>query len=362
MGNVRPVRTARGITFRQVEGVILKSGRSDVSVMFNFQGTAIASIARAAALVVLLVATSAYPAEQSYPTRPVRIIASGVGTTSDLLSRQLGQELSERWRQPVIVDNRAGGAVGAAIRAAVTATPDGYTLVMGEANNLALAPVVYDKPPYDPLNDVDPITLVARTPLILLTHPSVPVSNLRELVAYAKQSPGKLTYGSAALGGVGHLSHALFTQMTGVDVLHVPYKGAAAAMLAVISGEVQLSSGATSTAMAQIKAGKVKALAVLSSKRSQALPEVPTAAESGLPGFEVDTWFALAAPARTPPAIVARVNRDVSSILNTPAMQERFLSQGAEASSSRPEQLAAFMRSEIAKWTKVVKAAGIKIE
>jgi tripartite-type tricarboxylate transporter receptor subunit TctC len=306
--------------------------------------------------------TSAYAAEQPYPTRPVRIIASGPGTTSDILSRQLGQRLNESWGKPVIIDNRASAAVGAAIRAAVAATPDGYTFVMGEANNLALAPLVYEKPPYDPLKDLVPVTLVARAPIILLTHPSLPLSNLRELVAYAKQRPGQLTFGSAALGGAGHLSHALFTQMTGVEILHVPYKGAVAAMLAVMSGEAQLSSGATSTAVPQIKAGKVKALAVLSAKRSPALPEVPTAAESGLPGFEVDTWFALAAPARTPAAIVARVNRDVVAILKAPATQERFLAQAIEPSSSTPEELGAFMRSEIAKWNKVVKAAGIRIE
>jgi tripartite-type tricarboxylate transporter receptor subunit TctC len=319
-------------------------------------------VARAAALVVFCAATSAPAADPPYPMRPVRIIASGAGTTSDLLSRQLGSRLTDAWGKPVIVDNRAGAAVGAAVRAAIAATPDGYSLVMGEANNLALAFVVYEKAPYDPLKQLAAITLVARSPIILLTHPSLAVSDLRELVTYAKERPGKLTYGSAALGGAGHLSHALLAQMTGVQILHVPYKGAAAAMLALISGEVQLSSGATSTAMPQIKAGKVKALAVLSRKRSPALPEVPSAGESGLPGFEVDTWFALAAPARTPSAVISRVNRDVTAILRSPPMQERFISQGAEAAPSTPEELTAFIRSEIERWAKVVKAAGIRIE
>ena len=164
---------------------------------------------------------------------------------------------------------------------------------MGESNNLALALVVYDKPPYDPLKELTPVMIVMRVPIVLLTHPSLPVSNLRELVAYAKQRPGKLSWGSSSAGGLGHLTHALLTQSAGVDILHVPYKGAAAAMLAVMSGEAQMSSGAASTAMAQIKAGKVKALAVTSAKRSPVLPDVPTAAESGLPGLEAIVWFAL---------------------------------------------------------------------
>ncbi|MGZ5147035.1 MAG: Bug family tripartite tricarboxylate transporter substrate binding protein, partial [Burkholderiales bacterium] len=198
------------------------------------------SIVRTATLLTLFLASPAYAGEQSYPTRPVRIIASPVGTTSDLLSRQLAQRLNEMWGKTVIVDNRAGAVVGTAIRAAIAATPDGYTFVMGETNNLTLAPLVFDKPPYDPLKDLVPVTLVVRVPIVVLTHPSMPVSNLRELIAYAKQRPGKLSFASAAAGGSGHVTHALLTQMTGVDILHVPYKGAAAAMLAVMSGEAQL--------------------------------------------------------------------------------------------------------------------------
>lgn len=321
-----------------------------------------ASIARAATVLMLFASASAYAAEPAYPTRPVRIIASGIGTTSDLLSRQIAQRLNETWAKPVIVENRQAAVTGAAIRAAVAATPDGYTFVMGETSNLALIVGMYDKPPYDPLKDLVPVTLVARAPIVLLTHPSVPVSNLRELIAYAKQRPGKLSFGSSSAGGPGHVIHALLTQMTGVDILHVPYKGSAAAMLAVMSGEAQLSTGATSTAMPQIKSGKVKALAVTSARRSPTLPDVPTAAESGLPGFEAEVWFALAAPARTPAAIVGKVNRDVSAILNTQSIQDRLLSQGAEASPSTPEELAALMRSEIAKWSKVIKTAGIKLD
>jgi len=321
-----------------------------------------ASITRRAMLVMLLAVASSYAAEQPYPTRPVRIIASAVGTTSDLLSRHLAQRLTENWGKTVIVDNRVGVATGANIRATVGATPDGHTFVMGETNNLTLAPVVYDKPPYDPLKDLAPVMIVMRVPIVLLTHPSLPVSNLRELVAYAKQRPGKLSWASSAAGGSGHLIQALLTQSTGVDILHVPYKGAAAAMLAVMSGETQMSSGAASTAMAQVKAGKVKALAVTSAKRSPVLPDVPTAAESGLPGLEATVWFALAAPARTPLAIVTRVNRDVTSLLNAPDFQERWLSQAAEISPSTPDELTTLMRAEITKWGKVVKAAGIRIE
>ena len=321
-----------------------------------------ASIASRATLVMLLAVASSYAAEQPYPTRPVRIIAAPVGTTSDLLSRHLAQRLTESWGKTVIVENRAGAAVGANIRATLGATPDGYTFVMGETNNLALAPVVYDKPPYDPLKDLTPVMIVMRVPIVLLTHPSLPVANLRELIGYAKQRPGKLSWGSSGAGGLGHLLHALLTQSAGVDVLHVPYKGAAAAMLAVMSGETQMSSGAASTAMPQMKSGKVKALAVTSAKRSPVLPDVPTAVESGLPGLEATVWFALAAPARTPPVIVAKVNRDVTSLLNASDFRERWLSQAAETSPSTPDELAVLMRAEIAKWGKVVKAAGIRID
>lgn len=320
------------------------------------------SIAARATLIMVLTVASSHAAEQSYPTRPVRIIASAVGTTSDLLSRQITQRLTESWGKTVIVDNRTGVATGANIRATIAATPDGYTFVMGETNNLALAPVVYDKPPYDPLKELTPVMIALRVPVVLLTHPSLPVSNLRELVAYAKQRPGKLSWASSAAGGLGHLLNALFVQSAGVEILHVPYKGAAAAMLAVMSGETQLSSAAASTAMGQIKAGKVKALAVTSAKRSPVLPDVSTAGESGLPGLEATIWFALAAPARTPPAIISKVNRDVTSILNAPDFRERWLQQAAETSPSTPEELAALMRTEIAKWGKVVKAAGIRID
>lgn len=308
-----------------------------------------ASIVSQATLVMLLAVAVSHAAEQPYPTKPVRIIASAVGTTSDLLSRQLAQRLTESWGRTVIVDNRAGAATGANVRATIGATPDGYTFVMGETNNLAIGPVVYDKPPYDPLKDLTPVILVVRVPILLLTHPSLPVSNLREFIAHASQRPGKLSFGSASAGGLGHLIHAMLTQSSGVDILHVPYKGAAAAMLAVMSGEAQISTGAASTAMAQMKAGKVKALAVTSAKRSAVLPDVPTTAESGFPGIEAVIWFALAAPARTPAAIVSKVNRDVASVLNTPDFRERLLSQAAETSPSTPGELAVLMRAEIAK-------------
>ena len=301
-------------------------------------------------------------ADSAYPSRPVRIVAASIGTTTDLMARHVGQRLSEIWGKPVVIENRPGVAVGINAKAVVQATPDGYTLLMGEPGNLANVVALFEKPPYDPRTDLAPVTRVARAPLVLVSHPSLPVSNLRELIVYARQRPAKLSYGSSGTGGAGHVTVVLLTQIAGIDLVHIPYKGAVAAMLAVMAGEAQVAAAAASTAMPQIKGGKVKALVLTGTRRFPSLPEVATAAESGLPGFTSEVWFAMAAPAKTPAAVVTRLNRDVGTVLSARTTQEMFLAQGAEAWPSTPDELAQHIRSEIAKWSSVIRTAGVKLD
>lgn len=313
------------------------------------------------AVVALSVATHARA--QAYPTKPVRIVVPSPGTTADLLARVIGPKLTERWGNPVVVQNRSGGP--SAMMPAVTvarATPDGYTLLMGETSSLASAASLFKKLDYNPLLDFAPITRVARAPLVLLVNASLPVSDLRDFIKYAKaRPPGALSYASATTASISHLTTELFLQLTGINAVHVPYKGAGAGTLAVVAGEVQFASIAVSSAMPQIKAAKVKALAVASKQRFTPLADVLTAAEAGLSGFECEVWFGLLAPARTPAALVARLNRDVVSILGEPAMRETFFRQGADPQPSTPDEFKQFIRAEADKWQRVIKSAGISV-
>jgi tripartite-type tricarboxylate transporter receptor subunit TctC len=302
---------------------------------------------------------------QDYPTKPVRIIAPSPGTSADLLARVIGPKLAEQWNNSVIVDNRSGGP--SAMRPAIMvakATPDGYTLLMGETSSLATAVSLFKKLEYDPALDFAPITLVARAPLVLVVHASMPVSNLREFIAHAKKNPDALSYASAATGSISHLTTALLLQLTGMKAVHVPYKGAGAATLAVVAGEVPFASIALSSAMPQLNTAKVRALAVASKHRVKRDPiaDVPTAAEAGLSGFESEAWFGLLAPARTPAALVSRLNRNVVSVLREPAMQQEFVKRGAEPQPSTPDEFARFIQAETDKWRRVINAAGISLQ
>ena len=241
------------------------------------------------------------------------------------------------------------------------ATPDGYTLLMGETSSLAIAASLFKTLEYRPSSDFAPITLVARAPLVLLVNASMP-PNLREFVAYAKKGPRELNYASAATASVSHLTTELFLQLTGIKAVHVPYKGAGAGTLAVVAGEVQFASIAVSSAMPQINAGKVRALAVTSKKPFPPIKNVPTAAEAGLTGFESEAWFGLLAPARTPAALVTRLNSTVVSILRAPAMQDTLFRLGAAPEPTTPEEFAQFIKAEAGKWQRVIKTAGIRVQ
>lgn len=296
----------------------------------------------------------------AYPNKPIRIMGQGAGSTADYLSRYIGQKLSERWGQPVVVDNRAGAGGTLSADVVAKASPDGYSLVMGHAGPMVSAVSLYKNLPYDPLKDFAPITKTATGVTVLVVHPSVPVKNAQELVALAKQKD--LSYASAGNGTISHLTGELFKQVTGVKVQHVPYKSAGFALTSILSGETQVSFLSPITAHTQLKAGKVKALAVSSRKRFEGAPDIPSAEEAGIGGMVADLWFGLFTTARTPRPIVAKLNREVVEILQSQEVKSQILQRGAVVAPGTPEELAAFVKSELAKWTPIIKAAGIKAD
>ena len=307
-----------------------------------------------------LIMLSAAATAADYPSRPVRLISGSPGSTSDFSARFIAQKLFERWGQQVVVDNRpgAGGIIGAEIGAA--AVPDGYTLSIGHIGTHAAAQFLFKKLAYDPVKDFAPITLLTNSGIALAVHPSVPAQDLKEFVTYAKAKPGGVNYGSAGGGTSSQLSGELFNQMTGARLVHIPYKGAGFALTALVSGETQAAFLSTTTLAVQARAGKVKPLAVLSARRFSASPEIPSAVEAGFPGLDSSVWFGLFAPAKTPRAIVMKINRDVVAALQLPEAKAALLAQGAEAVPTTPEEFDRFLKSEIAKWGRVIKEAGIK--
>jgi tripartite-type tricarboxylate transporter receptor subunit TctC len=310
-------------------------------------------------LVMAVSACAADPAA-SYPNRPVRLITGSPGSTSDISARFVAQKLSEKWGQQVVVDNRpgAGGIIGAEIGS--RAAPDGYTLTVGHIGTHASAQFLFKKLAYDPIKDFAPITLMTNSGIALAVHPSVPAKDLKSFVDYAKAKPGSVNYGSAGGGTSSQLSGELFNQMTGARLVHIPYKGAGFALTALVSGETQAAFLSTTTLAVQAKAGKVRALAVLSEKRFPAAPDIPSAVEAGFTGLDSSVWFGLFAPAQTPKAIITKINRDVVAALQLPEAKTALLAQGAESVPTTPDEFAAFLRKEIAKWGKVIKEAGIK--
>jgi len=298
-----------------------------------------------------------------YPTRSIRMIVPfAAGGATDILARIVGQRLTELWGQTVVIDNRAGagGTVGAAI--AARANADGYTLVMGTNGSHAIGPSLYSKLTYDAIKDFAPITLVAHVPQALMVHPSLPVKDVRELIAYAKQRPGELNYSSAGTGTPGHLGLELMQLITGTKMVHVPFAGGAPGLAALVGGQVQLMADNMNSALPMIKSGKVRAIAVTTIKRSVALPDLATVAEQGLPGFDSGSWFGLFAPAGTPQVIIARLNTEVVKILNTPEVRERMLQQGAEPAPGTPAQFTQLIRDDTVRWAKVIKASGAKAD
>ena len=301
-------------------------------------------------------------AQQPYPSRPLRLILPfPPGGSTDLLGRALAERLGESLRQPVVPENRpgAGGNVGA--EAAARSAPDGYTLVLC-APSLAISPSLYRKLNYDPLRDLVPVALVATIPNLLVVHPSVPVRTLAELAQHARANPGKLNFGTGGPGTSNQLAADMFRSLTKTEIVLVPYKGAETAMLAVLSGQVQMVVIGTPASTTHVKSGKLRALALLGKERYPDLPDVPTAAESGMPEFEVDTWYGVLAPAGVPREIVARLNGDLVRIMRAPEMRERLAPMGIQPLASTPEEFGEFLKNEVARWGKVVREAGAQVE
>ena len=302
-----------------------------------------------------------YSTAQDYPNRTIRIIVPFTpGGATDVVTRIVAQKLSEQTGRQVVTDNRggAGGIVGA--EAVAKAPPDGYTLVMGTSGTHAINASLYPKLSYDPVKDFAPVTRTALLPSMILAHPSVPATNVRELIAIAKKNPGQLTYASS--GSAQYLTGALFTSMAEIDMLHVPYKGGGQAMPAQLGGEVALSFSTVVSSLPHVKSGRLRGLAVTSAKRTPAAPEFPTVAESGLPGYEAVSWYGVLAPAGTPRDIVTRLNTEVVRALKLPEVRQLMLAQGAEPVSESPEQFAALIKSDIAKWGDVVRKSGAKAD
>ncbi|HEY3533863.1 MAG TPA: tripartite tricarboxylate transporter substrate binding protein [Casimicrobiaceae bacterium] len=313
---------------------------------------------------VFVVAAAAFPLHaETFPSKTVKLVVPfPAGGPLDATGRTIGQKLTEAWGQSVIVENKpgAGGNIGAEYVA--KSAPDGYTVVMGALSTHAVNPSLYPKMQFDAQKDFAPITLVAVTPNVLVVNPSLPVHSVKELIAYAKANPGKLSFGSGSIGSAGHLAGELFKVDAGVDMVHVPYKGAAPAMQGLLAGDTQLMFDNLASAMSQVKAGKLRALAVTTAERSKLVPELPTMAEAGVPGFDISTWYGLLAPAGTPPDVIAKWNADVTKILSAPEMRERLAAQGAEAAPDSPADFAKFIASELVKYAKIVKASGAKVD
>ena len=300
---------------------------------------------------------------QPYPTKPIRfVVPYPAGGPLDTVARLLGQKVAEGTKQPVIVDNKpgAGGNIGA--DAVAKSPPDGYTILMGAVATHAINPTLYASIPYDPVKDFIPVTQVASTPNVLVVNPSVPASNVREFIAYAKSNPGKLNFGSGSPGSAGHLAGELFKAMAGVEMTHVPYKGAAPAMNDLIGGQIQLMFDNLASSLGQVRAGRIKALAVTTAKRTALAPELPTVAESGLPGFDISTWFGIFVPAGTQREAVDRLHAEFTRALAAPDVREKMLGLGAEPVGNRPEEFAAYIRAEADKYARVIKASGARAD
>ena len=318
---------------------------------------------RLACLVLALACCASNAWAQAYPAKPIKfVVPYPAGGPLDAVARLLGQKIAESVRQPVIVENKpgAGGNIGADVVA--KSPPDGYTILMGAVATHAINPTLYATMPYDAVKDFIPVTQVASTPNVLVVNPSVPATNVREFIAYAKANPGKLNFGSGSTGSAGHLAGELFKAMAGVEMTHVPYKGAAPAMNDLIGGQIQLMFDNLASSLGQVRAGRVRALAITTAKRTALAPELPTIAESGLPGFDINTWFGVFVPAGTPREVVDRLYAEFTRALAAPDVREKMLSLGAEPVGSRPEEFAAYIRRESEKYARVIRASGARAD
>ena len=300
---------------------------------------------------------------QGYPVRPVRIIVQfAAGGGADFVARVLSTKLTELLGQSVVVDNRPGANGAIANELVAKSAPDGYTLLLGAAGPLTISPALFPSLPFDTLRDFAPVSLAASSPFCIAMHPSVPASSVKELIALAKGRPGKLTFGTSGTGGAPHLAGELFMSMAGVNLVHVPYKGLGPAITDLLGGQIDISIADVGLVAGQINAKKLKAVAVTGSKRSSLLPELPTVAESALPGYEAGTWYGVLAPRGTPAETVHKLNAEMLKVLAMADVRERFKTQGADSAGTTPEEFQAMLRTELAKWAKLVKAARIEIQ
>jgi len=319
------------------------------------------NIARLLGVVVFALSTSAFA--QTWPAKPIKwIVPFAPGGTTDILARTIGEKLTVALGQPVIIENKpgAGGGVGAEFTA--KAPPDGYTIMGGTISTHAINASLYKSLPYDPVKDFVPITLIARVPNMLVVNPEIPAKNVAELITLLKANPGKYSFASSGNGTSQHLSGELFKSIAGVDMQHIPYKGSPPALQDVVGGQVAMTFDNITTAWPLAKGGKLRALAVTTSKRSEIAPDVPTLSESGLTGYEVGSWQGVFAPAATPPAIVKRLNAEIVKIINMPDVKEKLIGLGAEPVGNTSEEFAALVKTEVVKWAEVVKKSGAKVD
>ena len=308
-------------------------------------------------------AVADFATAQQYPVKPVRMVMPfPPGGPTDILGRLIGQKLTEAWGQNVIIDNRPGGAGMIGAVAAVKSPPDGYTLFLGGVTTLSIAPFVHKDLPYDPLRDFIPVTLTTIQPIMLMVHPSLPARTVKEYVALARARPGQINYATSGQGGSGHLAGELFRSHARINIVHVPYRGAPPALTDLMAGQVQSLFGTMLASVPSIRAGKIRAVAITGPQRSNAVPDVPTFAEAGYPGYEASSWNGILVPAGTPAAIVAKLNADLVKVLRTPNVFDRLAQDGSIAVGNSAQEFAAFIKSEQVKWGKVVREANVRIE
>ena len=312
-----------------------------------------------AVLVALLAAPAAASAAENYPSRPIRMVVPfSPGGGSDISARILADGLGEALAETIVVDNRPGAGSILGCNIAAKSNPDGYTTLLGNIS-MAFNPALYKKMPYDAIRDFAPVTLVTQQPNILVANPALPAKSFKEFISYAEANPGKLTFGSAGIGSGTHLAMEMLLMSRKLDLVHVPYKGTGPAIAALLGNQISVFFSTYASALPHVKSGRLRAYAVTSAQRTRTLPDVPTVAESGFPGYEYDTWYGLLVPAATPRAIVLKLNKTAVGVLNSEKTRKRYVAQGVDAIPSTPEQYSAQLRSEIAKWNRVVRAAKI---
>ena len=317
----------------------------------------------ALALAVSAIAAAAPALGQEYPARPIRfVLGFAPGGASDTMARAIGTRLSEGLGQPVVIDNRAGAGGNIAAEIVAHSIPDGYTMFLGNNGVLAVNVSLYPKLPFDPVKDFAPVILIASQPNVLVVHPAVAAKSVKELVALLKSKPGQFNYASPGAGTTGHLAAELFKTMAGVSYTIIPFKGGGPAALAMLSGETQFTFATALSVQGHIKSGKLRSLAVTTAKRSPSFPDLPTVAEAGVPGFDAITWHGVVVPARTPQAVIARLNREFNKLLQTAEIRERLFALGSDIIGGEPKQLTEYMRVEIPRWAKVIKESGARPE